>query len=142
MLSGWLCGVVGQVDELVGKVAVEIVDDRVAAAPRARHVDDEVGAHRRPEHQPIAVERMRVAGLSVIGDHDRLVPLEPKPDDPGERRVDDAQPDPLPGLHGYAVGNPAIDRDGVADAARHAGFHAVAEAGGDPSVRRRAANPR
>src|SRR5258707_1120726 len=77
---------------------------------------------------------LSVARLAVIGYDDRLMALETKPDDPGERRIDDTESDPLASLDGYVAGNPPIDRDGVADPARHPRFHAIAEAGGDPSV--------
>src|SRR6266436_3244865 len=77
---------------------------------------------------------MWVAGLPVVGQNVRPMSLEPRPNDPGERRVDNPKPHPFPGLHGYEVGNSSIYRDGVADTARHARFHAITDAGSDPSV--------
>ena len=62
------------------------------------------------------------------------MPLETKCHDPGERRVDNPEPHPFRGLHGYVVGNSSIDRDGVADTARHPRFHPVAEAACNPSI--------
>ncbi len=126
--------VVDEIDQLVGEILVEIVDDAAALIRLSVHIDDQVGTHRRPEHHPTTFGWMRIAGLPVIGDYDRLVPLKPKPDDPGERRVDEAQPDPLAGLHGKRSGNAPVDRDGIADTARHARFHAIAEAGCDPAL--------
>src|SRR6516225_3689049 len=69
-----------------------------------------------------------------MSDDHRPVPLEPKANDPGERRVDNPKPHPFPGLHSYTVRNPAIDRDGIADAAGHPRFHTVAETGSDAST--------
>ena len=127
-------GLVGEIDELIGKVLVEIVDDPMGLAGLPGHVDDQIGTHRGSEQQSPIFERMRVAGLAVIGHDNRLVALEPKRGDPGERRVDDAKPHPLAGPDGYAAGNPAVDRHGVANTARDARFHAVAEPARDPSA--------
>src|SRR5215471_8487129 len=77
---------------------------------------------------------MRLARLAVMGDDYGPVSLEPKANNPGERRVDDPKPHPFPALHGYAAGNLAVDRDRVADAPRHTRFHAISEAGCDASV--------
>ena len=113
---------------------VEIVADSVGLTRLSIQVDDEIGPHGRPEHQTTAFEHIRFAGLAVMRDDHGPVPLEPKAEDPGERRVDNPKPYPFPGLHRYAVGNSSIDRDGVADATGHPRFHAVAEAGRDPAL--------
>jgi hypothetical protein len=62
------------------------------------------------------------------------MPVEPKRDDPGEGGIHDAKTNAFPGFYRRTFRNPAIERDGVADAARHAGFHMVAETGRDPPV--------
>ena len=103
MLSGRLSGAVGEIDELVGEILVEIVDDAVALTRLSIHVDDEIGPHGRPEDQPTTFGHIRFAGLAVMSDDHGPVPLEPQADDPGERRVDNPKPHPFPGLHGYAV---------------------------------------
>ena len=132
-LSGRLSFVRCEVGQLIGAIRIEIVDDAVALSRLSRHIDDEVGAHCRPEHHPTAFRRMRIARLAVIGDHHRIVGLETKRNDPGECCIDDSDPDPLPALHRYTVGNPAIQSNGIADPAGHPGFHAVAKTRSDPA---------
>ena len=131
MVSAWLSGVVGEVDELVGEIAVEIVDHAVGLTRLSIHVDDEVGTHCWPEDYPTTFGRKRLTRLAVIGDDDRLVALEPKPHDPREGCIDEAQPNPLLGLHGHRLGNSTIDRYGIAYATRHSRFHAVSKTRSD-----------
>ena len=66
-------------------------------------------------------------------DDDRLVALKTRPDDPRQRRVDEPEPHPLARLYGYVFCHSSVERHRVADAARHAGFHAVAETARDPA---------
>ena len=133
-ISGWICRIVGEVEQLVGEIAVEIVRHRITAPRGARHIDNEIGPHRRPKQQPAAFQRMRIAGLAVIGDDNRIVSLEAKRDDAGECCIRDAEPYPFPRLYRNLVGNPAIHRDGIADASRHPRFHAIAETSCDLSI--------
>src|SRR6516164_8041920 len=129
-----LTRVVGQIGELVGEIFVVVVDDPVALAGRPGHVYDEVGPHRRPEHHPPPLGRVRLTWLAVIGDDRRVVAVEPQPDDPGERGIDNPKSHSLPGFDRDGTWNAPVDRDRVADAARHAGFHGIAETAGDPSL--------
>ena len=59
----------------VGEIPVEIVDDAVGLIRLSNHVDDEIGAHGRPEHQPTAFGHIRFARLAVMGDHHGPVPF-------------------------------------------------------------------
>ena len=132
--SGRLGGVIGQIGEFVGEVLVVIVDDPVALAGLPGHVDDQISPHRRPEHHPTTLGRMRFARLAVMGNYDRVMALELQPNYPGECRIDQSQAHPLAGLHRHGIGNAPVDRDRVADAARHAGFHGIAETAGDSAL--------
>src|SRR5262249_51572473 len=132
--SGWPCRAIGKIDELVGEILVEIVDDAVGLIRLSNHVDDEIGAHGRPEHQPTVFGHKRFAGLAVKSDDHGSVFLEPKTNNPGERRVNNPKPHPFPGLNGYAAGNSTVDRDRVADAAGHSRLHGIAETGNDVSA--------
>src|SRR5204862_1443728 len=86
-----------------------------------------IGTHRRAEHYATIFGLIWIAGLTVMRHDDRLMSLEPQPDDAGQRSIDEAQPHPLAGFHRNSAPNAPVDRDGVADAARHPRFHAIAE---------------
>jgi hypothetical protein len=100
-ISGWLSRPVREFDKPISQIAGEIVRNGVSSPWLTFHIEDEVGSHRRPEYQPTALGYVRVAGLAVIGDDDRAMSGEVEPGDPGQRRVDQPQPHPLAGLHGY-----------------------------------------
>jgi hypothetical protein len=134
VISGWPRGAIREIDELVREIPVEIVDDAVGLSRLSIHVDNEIGAHGRPKHQPTVFGHIRFAWLTVVSDDHGSVAFEAKPNDPGERRVDNPKPHPFPGLHAYAVGNSSIDRDCIADTTGHSGFHAIAETSSDASV--------
>src|SRR6516225_12188832 len=125
-----LTRLVGEIGELVGEVLVIVVDDPVALAGRPGHVYNEVGPHRRPEHHPTPCGRVRLTWLAVIGDDRRVVAIKPQPDDPGERGIDNPKSHSLPGLYRHGIADAPVDGDRVADAARHAGFHGIAETAG------------
>src|SRR5215471_7564789 len=82
-------GVVSEINELVGEVVVEVVGNSVGLARCSGHIEDEIGPHRRAEHDATSLGRMRVTGLAVMGDDDRLVSLEPQSNDARERGIDD-----------------------------------------------------
>src|SRR3546814_14442029 len=55
-------------------------------------------------------------------------------EDPGVCSVDDAETQALARAHGEGVGQAAVNRDGVADAPRHAGVHHAAEVPADGGI--------
>src|SRR5258708_38935529 len=57
-----------------------------------------------------------------------------EPEDARRRGVDESQADSLAAAHGETIGHAAVDRDGVADPARHAHFHRIVETAGDRRV--------
>src|ERR1700693_3521684 len=77
---------------------------------------------------------MRLTRLPVIGDDDRLVVFELKSENPRGCGIDQPQANPLPASNRETIGNTAIDRHGVTDAARHASFHRVVEPSSDRAV--------
>src|SRR3546814_16206391 len=56
-------------------------------------------------------------------------------EDPGVCSVDEAETQALARAHGEGVGQAAVNRDGVADAPRHAGVHHAAEVPDDGAIR-------
>jgi hypothetical protein len=72
-----------------------------------------------------------LARLPIDGDHHRTVTFEIERHHSGKRAVHEPQPDALPCPDGFRVGSMAVQRDKVADATGHSGFHRVAEAAGD-----------
>ncbi len=77
---------------------------------------------------------MRRDRLPVEGDDERAMVLEFEPEDACRCSVDQTQPNPLAGPNPEPIGYAAIDRDRVADSARHADFHRVVEATRDGGV--------
>src|SRR5260370_6883948 len=57
-----------------------------------------------------------------------------EPEDARRRGVDESQADSLAAAHGETIGHATVDRDGVADPARHAHFHRIVETAGDRRV--------
>src|SRR3546814_7254743 len=55
-------------------------------------------------------------------------------EDPGVCSVDEAETQALARAHGEGVGQAAVNRDGVADAPRPAGFHHAAEVPADGGI--------
>ena len=77
---------------------------------------------------------MRLDRLPIEGHDERVMALELEPEDPCRRGIDEPQANTFAGPDRETIGNAAIDRDRVADPARHAHFHAVAKAARDRSV--------
>ena len=100
---------VDQIEQAVFQAAVELVDDREALARLAAHVEDQIGAHGRAEHDAAALRRVRLDRLAVERDHDRPVALELEPEDAGVGGVDQAQADALAGAHREILRHAAVD---------------------------------
>jgi hypothetical protein len=77
---------------------------------------------------------MRLDRLPVEGHDERVMALELEPEDSRRRGIDEPQANTFAGSDREMIGNTAIDRDRVADPARHAHFHAIAKAARDRSV--------
>src|SRR5579862_49388 len=130
-------GVVDDLCQRVGEVAaVEIIDHGMATVRRPAHLEDQIGAHRRTEENTPALWLMGLAGLTIERDDGRAVTAEAERHDARAGSVDETQAKTLARAHGQLFGHPTIDGDGVADAACHRRFHAIAETAGDLRILR------